>query len=238
MGHMGEVRPDVLAAMRECRLWLAADDEAVRRLVAGARVEDIARGTLLASEGDPAERMALVVSGRLRVYHLSADGRELTFETAEAGDPVGAVAALAGGRYPANVEAATDATVAWVDREDVFALMREQPDAARSIITDLAARVVAFTTVATGLAQGVTGRLATFLFQRSLEVGVTTPAGLQVDLGMSKAQLAAALGTVPETLSRTLGKLRDQGVIEVRASDVLVKDVGALARLGSGYSEG
>ncbi|MRR11893.1 helix-turn-helix domain-containing protein, partial [bacterium] len=63
------------------------------------------------------------------------------------------------------------------------------------------------------------------------------PEGPRVPLGSTKAELASSLGTVPETLSRALGRLRDEGVLEVRGNDVLVLDVGALARLGSGYEE-
>jgi CRP/FNR family transcriptional regulator len=54
---------------------------------------------------------------------------------------------------------------------------------------------------------------------------------------MSKAELAASIGTVPETLSRAFARLRDEGVLEVRGGEVVVFDVGALARLGSGYAE-
>jgi CRP/FNR family transcriptional regulator len=55
---------------------------------------------------------------------------------------------------------------------------------------------------------------------------------------MSKSELASSLGTVPETLSRALARLRDEGVLVVRGSEVVVLDVGALARLGAGYEEG
>ena len=70
------------------------------------------------------------------------------------------------------------------------------------------------------------------------QMGMVPLDGLLVDLGMSKAELASALGTVPETLSRAFARLRDEGLIEVRAREVLVLDVGGLAKLGSGYSEG
>jgi CRP-like cAMP-binding protein len=230
--------PEAFAALRACRLWRGADDAAVERLAAGAHVEHVPRGTLLAVEGEPAERLGVVVAGRVRVYHLNADGRAITFETATAGEPVAAVAALAGARYPANIEAATPVTMAWLEREALFALIEEQPAVARAIVSDLATRVVDFTAVVTSMSLGVPSRLAAYLFQRSLAVGRTTPTGLLVDLGMSKAELASSLGTVPETLSRALARLRDEGVLEVRAKDVLVKDVGALARMGSGYSEG
>jgi CRP/FNR family transcriptional regulator len=83
----------------------------------------------------------------------------------------------------------------------------------------------------------VPGRLARYLFQRSLAAGEATTEGLRVPLGMPKAELASSLGTVPETLSRALARLRDDGVLEVRGNEVLVFDVGALARMGSGYGE-
>ena len=234
---MSDPRPDVLVALRSVRLWREADDAAVATLATNARVERATRGAQLASEGDAPERFGVVVSGKLKIYHLGADGRELTFETAGAGDPVAVVAVLAGARYPASVEAATDATIAWLPRQALLDLIDSQPAIARAIIADLATRVVNFTAVATALALDVPSRLASYLFQRALAGGRTTPAGLVVDLGMTKTELASALGTVPETLSRALARLRDEGVLEVGNRDVVVKDVGALARLGAGVRE-
>jgi CRP-like cAMP-binding protein len=231
-------RPDLFTALRACRLWREADDDAVAALATKARVEHATRGQVLAQEGDRPDRFGVVMSGRVRVYHLGADGRALTFETAGRGDPVAAVAALAGTRYPATIEAATAATVAWLPREALFQLIESRPALLRTLVTDLANRVVNMTAVATSLSLDVASRLAGYLFQRALAVGDSTPHGLVVDLGMTKTELASALGTVPETLSRALARLRDDGVLEVRARDVIVKDVGALARLGSGYSEG
>ncbi len=201
-------------------------------------MQQATRGTLLAAEGEPAALLGVIVAGRARVFHLQADGRTITLESVESGEPFVAVAALAGGRNPANVEAATDATIAWLDREALFALMAEEPDVARSLIADLASRVVNLTSVVQTLALDVPGRLARYLFQRSLAAGEATPEGLKVSLGMSKAELAASLGTVPETLSRAFARLRDDEVLAVRGGDVMVFDVGALARLGSGYDEG
>ena len=232
------VTPEVYAALRACRLWRAADDETVTALALQAKVERAAQGRVLASEGERADRLGVVVSGRIRVYHLAADGRTLTLETAGKGDAIAAVAALAGSRYPATIDAASDAVIAWLPREAIFELIESRPQLVRAFVSDLANRVVNLTAVATSMSLDVPSRLAAYLFQRGLSVGRTAPEGLIVTLGMTKADLASALGTVPETLSRALARLREEGVLEVRAREVVVKDVGALARKWSGYSEG
>jgi CRP/FNR family transcriptional regulator len=232
---VAEGRSDTKAALRAVRLWRAASDAAVAVMADRARVETVARGRILATQGDLADRLGVVVVGAVKVYNLGADGRALTFEKIGSGETFGAVAALAGTRYPATVEAATDATIVWLPREALFELLDSDAALSRSLVTDLAIRVVNLTTVTATLNLDVPSRLAGYLFQRSLECGETTPAGLVVDLGMSKGELASALGTVPETLSRALARLRDDGVLEVRTRDVVVKDVGALARLGSGF---
>ncbi len=232
---MPVARPDVTTALRATRLWRAASDDAVEALALHARVEEASRGRILMTQGDLADRLGVVVAGALKVYNLGADGRALSFEKIGSGEPFGAIAALAGTRYPATVEAATDATIAWLPREALFELIASNPELARTLVTDLAGRIVNLTAVAANLSLDVPSRLAGYLFQRSLECGRATSAGLVVDLGMSKGELASALGTVPETLSRALARLRDDGVLEVRTRDVIVKDVGALARLGSGF---
>lgn len=233
-----QVRPDVFAALRACRLWHSASDAAVRALAEAAHVDDVGRGERLVTEGDAADRFGVLVAGKARAYHLGADGREVTFETMGPADQLAAIAAIAGGRYPANIDSATPGTVAWLTRADVLAMLEAEPSVARDMVVDLAGRLVSFTAVVTTLSKDVPQRLARYLFQRALAVGRPVAEGLSVDLGMTKSELAVSLGTVPETLSRALARLRDQGLIEVRGRTVVLHDVGAMARLGEGYEEG
>ncbi len=237
MSAPSDIRPDVWAALRGCPLWRAASDAAVERLARAAAVRDVSRGSSIAREGDVADGFGVLVSGRARVFHLGADGRQITFEDLATTDPLAAVAALAGGRYPANIEAMTDGTIVWLRRDALYELLLEEPAVARNLISNLASRVVNFTSVVQSLALDVPSRLARYLFQRALATGETTPDGLRVDLGMTKGELATALGTVPETLSRAFARLKDDGVVDVQGRTIVVFDVGALARMGSGYED-
>lgn len=230
-------RSPLWTALRACRLWRTASDEAIDALAEKASARTVSRGALLASEGDSSDTFMVVMSGKVQVVNQMADGRRLTLETFESGDPVAAVASLAGTRTPFNVEAATDATIATLPRAALFELLAHEPEVAAGLIADLAARVIHFTAVVQGLSMSVPARLARYLFQRSLSAGRPTQRGLEFDLGMAKSELATALGTVPETLSRAFAKLRDEEVADVHGQNVIVLDVRALASLGSGYDD-
>jgi len=238
MGAPTDIRPDVWAALRGCRLWRTASDDAVATLARRAKVFDVDRGTSLAREGEPAEEFGVLVSGRARVFYLGADGRQITFETVEPGQPLAAVAAMAGSRYPANIDAATPATYACIPTEALFELLDAEPRVARTLVADLANRVVNFTAVVSTLALDVPSRVARYVFQRALQSGIPSATGLHVNLGMKKGELAMALGTTPESLSRAFARLKDDGVMEVSGQNVVITDMRALAALGSGYSEG
>ncbi len=232
-----KARADIYAAMRDCRLWLDASDEGVARLAAAATARDVSRGTALAVEGEPATSFGVLVTGTARVYHLAADGRQMTLETVGAGQPIAAIAALAGGRYPAHIETTTPATVAWLPREALYDLLDSEPGVVRTLIGDLARRLVNFTTVVQSLTLDVPARLAGYLFQQALATGTPAASGLVIDLGMPKGELAIALGTVPETLSRAFARLREEGVLEVHGQRVTVLDVRALAATASGLDK-
>lgn len=237
MAAPSDIRPDLWAAMRSCRLWRAASDDAVAALAAVANVRDVVRGEMLAREGDLADSYAVIIAGKARVFYLGADGKQITFEELGSGDSPAAVAALAGGRYPANIEAVTAGTIAWLPRESLYSMLEREPKVARDLVSGLASKVVNFTSVVQTLALDVPSRLSRYLFQRALTAGETTVEGLRVDLGMSKGELAIALGTVPETLSRAFARLKDDGTLAVQGRTVIIHDVGALARMGSGYED-
>lgn len=233
-----DIRPDVWQALRSCRLWRTASDQAVATLARRARILDVARGTSLAREGEPAKEFGVLVTGKARVFYLGADGRQITFETIEAGQPLAAVAAMAGSRYPANIDAATPVTYACIPTEALFDLLDAEPGVARTLVADLANRVVNFTSVVSTLALDVPSRVARYVFHRALQSGTPSATGLHISLGMKKGELAMALGTTPESLSRAFAKLRDDEIMEVSGQNVTITDMRALAALGAGYEEG
>lgn len=230
-------RADVRAALKSCRLWHGASDSAIEALLQGATVSDLPRGSTLVREGDPAKSFGVLVSGKARVYHLAIDGRRTVLETIEAGQPVAALAALAGGRYPAHIETATPATVAWLPRELLLDLLESEPKVARAMVTHLATRLVQVTSLMQSFSLDVPSRLANHLFHEALSAGTPSARGLEIRLGMPKGELASALGTVPETLSRALARLKEEGIIDVDGRRITILDVRALAERGSGLRE-
>jgi CRP/FNR family transcriptional regulator len=242
MGFRGDNVPSphetrVFTALRACPLLRAASDDGIAGLAAVATDRTFKRGEVVVKEGAPAGEWGVVIEGRLAVYHLGADGRKLLFETVVATEPVAAVAALAAGRYPAWVEATAPTTLAWLSRDALLALIEAEPAFARTVVRLLANRVLNFTAVATTLSLDVPARVAKFVFERSLATGTPSAEGLVVDIGMTKGELASSLGTVPETLSRALARLKAEGLLEVRGKRVVVFDVGGLARRGEGLEE-
>lgn len=230
-------RADARAALRSCRLWHGASDGAVEGLLQAATVNDLPRGSTLVREGDPAKRFGVLVSGKARVYHLSIDGRRTDLETISSGQPIAALAALAGGRYPAHIETTTPASVAWLPRETIFDLLESEPQAARTMVTHLATKLVQVTSLMQSLSLDVPSRLASHLFHEALSTGKPSTRGLEISLGMRKGDLASALGTVPETLSRAFSRLKEEGIIAVDGRLITILDVRALAKRGSGLRE-
>ncbi|MCL5887993.1 MAG: helix-turn-helix domain-containing protein, partial [Actinobacteria bacterium] len=83
----------------------------------------------------------------------------------------------------------------------------------------------------------VPSRVAAHLLHLALSSGTRSPDGVEVVLDRSKADIAAAVGTVPETLSRALAKLAEESIIKVDGQKITVLDVRSLAERGSGWTK-
>jgi CRP/FNR family transcriptional regulator, dissimilatory nitrate respiration regulator len=192
------------------------------------RLRLFAAGQTLFLQGDPARSLHVVVHGRVKVFKSSPQGRAQTLMIMGPGDPVGEVAALSGESFPATAETLETTETFQIPRDAFVELVRSQPEVALRLLAALSARLRAFASLIEDLSlKGVTERLAAYLLSLCPETGTAHT----LELDISKGELASAVGTVPETLSRAFQQLTRAGTVETKGRRVVIKDRALLERV-------
>jgi len=217
-----------MAALKETSLFEGLEESHLRELVSRGRLRSLEGDQTVFLEGDRAQGLYVVISGRVKVFKLSAKGREQTLKIMGPGDPVGEVAVLSGESYPASAETLEPSEVLYIPRQAFLDLVSREPEVAMRLLAALSARLRSFASLIEDLSlRDVSERLATYL----LSLAIVGESGDEVDLGVSKAQLSATVGTVPETLSRAFQQLSRAGAVETRGRKVHIIDRELLERV-------
>lgn len=206
-------------------------DRVLDALAAAARVRTLAKNEFLFLDDDEARAAWIVITGRVAVLKESAEGRTQILRIWEAGDLLGEVALFGGGQYPASAQALEETQALSVPREAMFRILQEEPGLSLVILGQMAKRLRHLVGLVEDLSlKEVPDRLAAYLLALSEEQGTDA-----VRLGVSKGRLAAVLGTVPETLSRILGRMSETGLIEREGRAVIrILDTDALLEISEG----
>jgi CRP/FNR family transcriptional regulator len=194
-------------------------------------VEQVFRkGQSIFTEGDDGAGFYVPVSGRVKVFKLSADGKEQILHILGPGEPFGEVAVFTGKPFPAHAEALEQSRVFFFPRESLVALIEREPSLALNMLAMLSQRLRRFAALIDDLSlKEVPGRLASYLLYLSDREGE------QLVLDISKGQLASLLGTIPETLSRILARMTREGLIRSDGSRrIRILDRTALDEISSG----
>jgi len=186
------------------------------------------KGETIFSEGEEGNGFYVVISGRIKIFKLSSEGKEQILHFFGPGEPFGEVPVFAGQHFPAHAEALEESRVFFFPRKSFVALIKRNPSLALNMLAVLSRRLRRFTALIDDLSlKEVPGRLAAYLLYLSDQ----KRGARDLDLTITKAQLASLLGTIPETLSRILGKLGSQGLIETDGRRIRILDVNALQDL-------
>ncbi len=182
-------------------------------------------------EGDKAAGFYAVISGRIKIFKLSPDGKEQIIHIFGPGNIFGEVPMFAGGHFPANAETIQKSRVFFFPRRSFIELIKKEPSLAMNMLAELSKKLRQLTRLIEELSlKEVPGRLAAYL----LLLGEKSSKPDAIDLDITKTQLAGLLGTIPETLSRILGRMIHQGIIEVNGRSVKILDRQALTEMSEG----
>lgn len=189
------------------------------------------RDEQLFAEGDPCSGMFLIASGKVRIYKLSPSGRQQILAVEGPGASFAELPVFDGGNYPAAASAMEDTELLFISRRDFQNFCREHPDVGLKVIAVVGSRLRRLVGIIEELSfTTVRQRLIALILRLVQESGIPSKAGIRVELARSHEDLAAELGTVRELISRNLGRLHAEGLLDVEGRKIVVKDVPGLKR--------
>jgi CRP/FNR family transcriptional regulator len=219
--------------LKNIPLFAGLTENELDALLDVGRMRDCSRGELLFSEGEPADGFYVVLDGRVKVYKLSSEGKERILHVIHPGGTFAEAAIFGEGLFPAYAEPLQASTLLFLSKDGFLRLLTDNGRVAINMIAGLSRFLRQFASQIEDLTfKDVPSRLARYLLD--LSRGERT----NVELPISKSQLASNLGTVSETLSRTLRKLSDDDLIRVKGKQIEVLDFDRLAELAEKCREG
>ncbi len=168
------------------------------------------KGELIFSYGQKSDTLYILRKGQIKTYYLSENAKEHILRILYPGDFIGELSIFLDEDNTAYAEAMTHVELCTIKKEDISKLMMDYPNIGMKIINELSQRLKRSEKQSSWIAtEQVEKRIALYL----LEFYDKNNPDLSIQLNMTKKDLASFLGTTPETLSRKLAQLEDQGFI-------------------------
>ena len=207
----------------------ASDVDAVAALAIERRYDD---GETIFGRGETGDGMMVVLTGRIRLSLVSADGRELILREAEPGDVIGEIAVLDGGQRTADATALGPVLAAFIGQAPFGRLLAARPSLQMAVIQVLCARLRETTDQLESIAlYPLEARLARFLLWHLKRHGRTRADGADIaPLTMSQSAIASFVGASRPKVNRLLAAFEEAGAIDRRGA-IVHCNVDALRRL-------
>ncbi len=217
----------VKAVLEKAPLFRDLPEEDLSRLAEIAFPKRYEKGEIIFSAGEEALGFYLVAEGLVKIYRLSARGRQQILHVLGPGEVFAEAALFSGSRYPAWAETLAPSEIIFFPRRAFLDLVRRRPELALNMLAVLSLRLRSMAALVDSLSlKEVPERLAAYLLY------LKESRGSEFELEIPKGELAALLGTVPETLSRVLARLSEEELIEVSGRRIRILNEEGLRRLG------
>lgn len=233
-------QPAIVDALRHCRLWRNLDWSRLNSIAALTTPKFLPKGKSLFLKGDPLHGFFIVRAGSIKLSRISCEGKEQILHVFRAGESFAEDALVSDAGSPADASALEDSVVLLVQKAGFLHLLRRQPELSLCMLSAAAQHARDLINLVADLKLlDVQTRLVKWLVTDCQQHGAQLDQRGRrcVKLSMTKRVLAAELGTSSETLSRTLAKLSEQGLLVVDGSRIVLLCLAKLESLAEGQAD-
>ncbi len=229
---MEKERIDLVDVLEKTALLSSLSRAEFQMLAARTVRKHLKSGELLFSEDEPCHGLHIIARGKVRIFKTSVNGREQVLAMNHAGESVAELPVFDGGRYPASAMAVEDTEIAFISRQDFRAFCMEHPEVALKMLAVVGSRLRRLVGIIEELSfSTIRQRLIALLLRLAETEGKQSERGIEFQLPASHQELASQLGTVRELVSRNLMRLQAEGLLDVDARLIVLKDKNGLSAL-------
>lgn len=208
------------STLRRIFLFEHLSEDDIQKVKSFCTEKSVSKGEIIFSEGQKANSFYYVIDGAMKLYKLSSDGAEVILHFQREKELVAEAIIFEFDTYPAFCEAIEASRIIEIRKDDFLNFLNESQDVVFEIMKAYSRRLRQLLLIIEDFSlHNVKTRLANFLLNNSTLVG----GELICKLNISKKDLSSRLGTIPETLSRTLKFFKSEKIIEEKSDLIIIK---------------
>jgi CRP-like cAMP-binding protein len=222
-----------LGLLRELDLFRGLSEQDIEAIGHATTMTHCHPRQVILSPDDPPDRIHIVKKGKVRVYRVTPDGKQLTLDIHDKGTILGDMRLLGQDRVPeAYAETIDAAIICTITPDELRRLIERHPIIGVNIITFLSRRLQEAERELEAMAyQRVGQRLARKLIDLGQRFGVETVRGTLIQARLTQQELAEMIGTTRETLAHTLSDFRRRELLDIAHHEVVIRDAERLAEI-------
>ncbi|HEX9896704.1 MAG TPA: Crp/Fnr family transcriptional regulator [Dehalococcoidales bacterium] len=183
------------------------------------------RGEMIFFEGEPAETLFFLISGIVKLFKTSAQGKEQIISLARPREVLNDISIFDNGPNPMSAQAMSMVTLYGIKKERLEVVLRQYPQVSSQIIQVLAARTRQLISLVEDLSfKHVIGRVAKILLEHTSDGG-------SHGQRLTQQEMAAMAGTAREVVARSLKAMEERGLIRLERHRIVVSDKNALQEM-------
>jgi CRP-like cAMP-binding protein len=192
----------------------------------------VARGTTIFTKGDAGASMMAVLSGRVRIGSVSAEGKEVTLNVIRPGEFFGEIALLDGKPRSADAVAIEDTLLMVIERSHFMPFLLRDGSLVDRLLVVLCERLRSTSLALEDIALfDLPARLARLILKMAEDYGRPLDAGIRIDMKLSQRDLSTLVASTRESVNKQLRIWREDGTIEQVDGYLVLRDKAALQLL-------
>ncbi len=221
--------------LKRSPLFSGLSEKELEEVKAIASLMQVGKGEILFSDCEEAKGLYIVLSGKVKLYKISLEGKEQIIQVVSAPEAFAEASLFLKGSHPFYAETLSDCQLLFFPKRDFLPLIRKNSRLSANMAVTLSYYVTRYASLIEDLSlKEVPSRIAKYLLDLSVKQSKGRKGSEEVEIDLTRSQLASRLGTMRETLSKNLAKMKAKDIIDVKKNRIIILNREALEKLASG----